>query len=246
MTFSLALGGGGAKGLAHIEFLKAIDELGLKPREIAGTSMGSLIGAFYASGLTANEIEAIARTMNKRKIMSLTDFTFNNKGLIKGKKIMDWIREQLGDVEFKDLEIPLKVAVTNLSSGKVEIIDKGRVVDAIRRSISIPGIFEPISKNDSIYVDGGVLDQVPYDCLKGNVVAIDVTSKARVPDSINAYENLMYSFYVMRRHLGHKKAPSRLFELSLPKVGLLDFHKYDEVKKAVRKDVDDFRKYLSK
>ena len=129
----------------------------------------------------------------------------------------------------------------------MEVITSGKVVDAVRASLSIPGIFEPVNKKNDILVDGGVLNQVPFDCLKGKVVGIDVTSKAKVPEKINAYENLMYSFYTMRKHMDdNKKKPEIYIQLSLSSIGLLDFQKYAQVKKEVSKEVNKFRKDLKK
>ncbi len=247
MGFSLALGGGGAKGLAHIGVLKVLEELNVSPETISGSSIGSVIGALYASGKTAKDIEIIAENITKRSIVSFTDFTFNNKGLIKGKKIVDWLEQQIGNKTFDELDIPLKVAVTNLTKGNVEFIESGSVINAVRASIAIPGIFEPVIINDDLYVDGGVLDQVPYDHLSGVVIAVDVTAKAEVPKKITAYENLIYSFYVMRKHLDKdKRKPDILLELSLPEIGIFDFHKYSEVRRSIRKDMNEFRRQLEK
>ena len=155
-----ALGGGGARGLSHVGVLKVLEEHGLFPDVIAGTSIGALVGALYASGLKAAEIEK-ALHLDLRRLASLADVTLSLSGLVRGKRVADLLRSVLGDLTFSDLKTPFACMATDIISGEEITLQSGPVVRAVRASISVPGIFTPVKVGSRYLVDGGLVNMVP-------------------------------------------------------------------------------------
>lgn len=170
--FSLALGGGAARGLAHIGVIQRLEELGQTPRAISGTSIGAVIGAFYAAGYTSTEMRQIAL---ETKILKLVDLDLKN-GLLKGTKIMKYLEKYLGEKTFEELNIPLTIIATDIDTGEKVIFREGRVIDAIRGSIGIPGLFRPFRYHGMHLVDGGIMENLPVSVLdpKLPVIAVSV------------------------------------------------------------------------
>ncbi len=177
----IALSGGGARGLAHIGVLKVLEKAGIKPDFIAGTSMGGVIAAAYAFGQTPAQMEEEA--LKLRKLSSvlglLADPSLPWKGLVEGKKIRDYFHEHIGDATFDEARIPLALVAVDLKSGREVVMREGRVVDALRATISVPGIFTPYAYDDKILVDGGILNNLPADVVRKMgaevVIAVDVS-----------------------------------------------------------------------
>ncbi len=159
----LALGGGSAKGLAHIGVLKVIDDYKIPISFIAGTSIGSIIGALYASNPNAKKIE---QDVLKTEWKKLVDWTIPTSGFIKGNKIEDYMRIKLNNKRFKDLKIPLYVTACDLENDQEVIFHRGDVAKAVRASISLPGIFLPVKNKRKFLVDGGLSDPLPTKILK--------------------------------------------------------------------------------
>lgn len=158
IKIGLALGGGSARGFAHIGVLKVFEEAGIKIDYVAGTSMGALIGAFYASGMKLKMMERLVRAVGRRNWM---DLSFSKMGFISGRKIEQIIYLLTRRNTFEDLKIPLAVVAVDLYSGEKVIFREGLVCTAVRASISIPGYFVPVELGDKLLVDGAVLDRVP-------------------------------------------------------------------------------------
>jgi len=252
----LALGSGGAKGLAHIAFLKVLDELEIKPSIISGSSIGAMIGALYACGYSGKEIEKIYSDFDMNKIRKLLDVSFRRKhGIMKGDKISLWLKDLIRCVDFKDLNIPLKIVAADYWSHEEVIFTKGDIIDAVRSSISIPGIFEPTVINDRVLVDGGVLNPVPFDIIKDDcnlLIAIDVLDTKKIknihPDRPNLFECIYSTFEMMQNSIENNKlrsvVPDLHVKLSLRNISILDFHKKDEIFSQVSDDVIRFKKEL--
>jgi NTE family protein len=175
----LALGGGGARGLAHIGVLEVLQEAEIPIDMIAGTSVGAAIGAIYAQGKDATLIENLAMGFNWRRMFSLVDLAFPRNGLIQGKKIADLLQLVMGGrIEFSDLKIPLVCVATDLSRCEEVVIDEGSVIDAVRASFSIPGIFTVFKHKGRYLVDGSLVNPVPVNVLKSKgmdfVIAVNV------------------------------------------------------------------------
>lgn len=161
----LALGGGGAKGFAHIGVLRALEELEIKIDIVSGTSIGAVIGALHCSGLNSFEIELLIKQSPWKKFI---DFNFPKKGFVKGDKFENYLRYILDSKTFSDLKKPFFVTSTDILNSQEVIFNKGDLVKAVRASISIPGIFNPVGLNNRVLVDGGVLDNLPFKLLKEN------------------------------------------------------------------------------
>lgn len=157
---ALVLSSGGARGLAHIGAIEELERRGYCITSIAGCSMGALIGAMYAAGKLA-EVKEWMMQLDKKKILSLVDFSFSLNHLVKGEKVMDALKEIVPDVNIEDLPIPYAAVATDWNSGKEVVFKKGSLYEAVRSSISIPLFFNPVRKGEMLLVDGGLVNGLP-------------------------------------------------------------------------------------
>ena len=162
----LALSSGGARGIAHIGILSILERERIPIDMIAGTSMGAIIGAFYTSGKTSQEIGEAIFKINRRRMYSFFDFAFSSQGIIRGKKVSGWLTSVIGDLTFDDLKIPFACVAADIVTGERIVINKGSVVDAVRASISIPILYMPFHFQGRYLVDGGLVDPVPVDVVR--------------------------------------------------------------------------------
>ena len=174
-TLGLALGAGGSRGVAHVGFLKALEEADIRPDYICGCSMGSVVGAAYASGMTAEEIWAVIGELRMLDILSPSK---QRGGWFGTKKMRQQLLKHIGDIPFEELKIPFRcVAVDMLTQTLVEF-SEGSVLDAVVASSSIPAVFHPLDKDGMRLIDGGILERVPVQQVKRMgadvVVAVDV------------------------------------------------------------------------
>ena len=177
---SLVLGSGGARGLAHIGVIHWLEENGYEIRSISGSSMGALIGGVYAVG-KLHEFEQWVLAITKRDMFTLLDLSFQKSGFIKGDRIIDTIRDIVGDALIEELPVTFTAVATDLDAGKEVWIEKGPLFDAIRASISIPLFFTPFKDKGRLLVDGGVLNPVPiaptFGDLSDTTIAVNVSGK---------------------------------------------------------------------
>jgi NTE family protein len=184
-TIGLALGGGGARGLAHIGVLKVLEREALPIACVAGTSMGGIIGAAVAAGVPAADMEAEAlKVRRRREQVKLVDPKFYGTGLLKGSRIYKYMATLFGEtLSFSDLRLPLALIAVDLISGNEVVLREGNVIDALRATISVPGVFNPVQYAGFRLVDGGVLNNVPVDVARTLgaevVIAVDVLSDYR-------------------------------------------------------------------
>lgn len=157
---ALALGGGAARGWAHIGVLRALDEEGIEVGMIAGTSIGALVGGCYLAG-KLDELETFARSLTMRRIASLLDLTIGGGGLLGGMRLTKRMQEHLQGLNIEDLPRPFVAVASELNSGHEVWIDGGDLVTALRASYALPGIFEPVFCNNRILVDGALVNPVP-------------------------------------------------------------------------------------
>jgi len=175
----LVLGGGAALGLAHIGVIRALEKEDISIDIVAGSSMGALIGSLWVQGRNAAAIETLAKQFSKQSnLWKLLDLVFPISGFIGGRAIKIWLKKQLGNTTFHEADIPLKVVSYDLVRREELVIDKGYIVDAVRKSISIPGIIEPIKEGAKVIIDGGVLNPLPTNVLTGlgikKIIAVNV------------------------------------------------------------------------
>jgi NTE family protein len=157
---SLALGSGGARGMAHIGVIRWLDEHDYQIRVIAGSSIGALIGGIYAAG----ELDTYTKwvtALRKSDVLRLLDFAYNRAGLFSGDRLMKKLKDMLGDAQIEDLPVSFTAVTTDLDNGREVWINKGPLFDAIRASIAIPSVFTPVKYHGRILVDGGVLNPIP-------------------------------------------------------------------------------------
>ena len=191
VSVGLVLGGGAAFGLAHIGVIKVLEEEGIAVDVIVGSSMGALIGGLWAVGYRAADLEKMALEFKKRSnLIKLIDLVFPLSGLISGKAVMTWLYSKYGKRTFRDTKIPLKVVAYDLLHRQDVIIEEGSLVEAIRKSISIPGVFQPIITKDQMIIDGGVMNPLPTNVLvKSDVKRIIAVNVLQTPeDVIKGYE----------------------------------------------------------
>jgi NTE family protein len=156
----LALGGGVARGFAHIGVLRALDKFGIRPDLIAGTSIGAVVGAAYLAG-KLDVMEAWARALNRFRMLSYLDFRINAGGMINGKRLMATLEEHLGGLNFEDLDRPFVAIATDLGTGHEVWLKHGPLVPALRASFSLPGVFPPVLSGHRWLIDGALVNPVP-------------------------------------------------------------------------------------
>jgi NTE family protein len=162
----LALGGGAARGLAHIGVLKVLETEAIPVHGIAGTSIGAFIGALYAAGVPVQRMEKVARELDWRKMARLLNPAIPTSGLVDGRKLEDFMVELLPVHTFEALRLPLAVTATDIETGEALVIRKGDLVEALRAALAFPGIFAPVRFGGRFLVDGGLCNPVPVDVVR--------------------------------------------------------------------------------
>ena len=253
----LALGGGGAKGLCHIEFIKVLDELKVKPAVISGTSIGAIVGAFYAAGISGVQMESILKKIKLKDLGKMVDFSIlNQSGLIKGKGIEDFFYKYIPVSRFDELQIPLKIVATDFWNRSQVVFDSGELIPAVRASMSVPGIFKPVRIKNRTLIDGGAVNPVPYDIIRNEcdiLIAIDV-SGTKTPQKSSTmptiFESVMGTFEIMEATIVKNKpikaAPDIYVKPILKNIQILDFHRSKEIIQSVKEDADYLGKELQK
>ncbi|MBL7066738.1 MAG: patatin-like phospholipase family protein [Candidatus Marinimicrobia bacterium] len=157
----LVLGSGSAKGLSHIGVLKLLEEMNIKIDYIAGSSIGAMIGGAYAAGISIKEIEDIALKTDLASSVKYFLPTISKSGLISGVKVKEFLKNVVGDIDIEDLKMPFVATATDIFTGQEIVFNKGNLVEAMRASISVPVIFQPVIHNNQILVDGGLVNPLP-------------------------------------------------------------------------------------
>ena len=267
----LALGGGGAKGLAHIQMLEALDELGIRPHRIAGTSIGAIIGGLYAAGLSGKDIRAQVEQFfvdekdaqeklfvlpKSLRWLDFIDPALAAGGLLSSNDFIDFLGEALPVHRFRDLKIPLKVVAAELLTGKTVVLESGKLLPALQASIAIPGVFPPVQLHGRDLVDGGVANPLPYDLLPDCdiVIAVDVSGNRELEDGeeLSFMGVLMQSFHTMSNNLVTEKLrrqrPQIYVRPNIRNVRVLEFYKarqvFEQSLPAKRQLVHDMKKAL--
>jgi NTE family protein len=252
-TIGLALGGGGAKGFAHVGVLRALEQLDIKADLVVGTSMGGIIGAMYAAGLSVDRIETRLRATGLTVLASREK---SHLGLLGRDKVVRWLREVVDDVTFEQLARKLAVVAVDLESEAEVILDSGPVVDALLATSAFPGVFAPVRYGGRYLIDGGALNNVPFDVARhlgaDKVIACSVSfhrhslfqNEALLgkPESFvrqlasrggvaNIWAVVERTLTIMQdEHLNRKLAecpPDVLLCPEVGHVGLFDVHQYD-------------------
>jgi len=206
VKIGLALGGGAAKGFAHIGVIKMLEANGFKPDVVAGTSAGSVVGAMYASGMDPFQLQEKAVALDET---SIRDVRLFSGGLVQGLALQDFVNEQVGKRPIERMRKPFAAVATRLETGERTVFVRGNTGQAVRASSSVPGVFEPVTIGNYQYVDGGVVSPVPVDAARelgaDFVIAVDISSKARGrrPDGMLGIVN--QSIAIMGQRLGEQE-----------------------------------------
>lgn len=194
----LALGSGGARGFAHLGVLKVLEENNISIDYIAGSSMGALVASFYGMGHNIDHLIKLSLAFRRKFYM---DFTVPKMGFISGNRIKEFIKLFTHGKNLEDLKIPVAVIATDLVKGEEVIFSSGSIADAVRASISIPGIFVPVKMNGKILVDGGVIDRVPATIVREMgadiIIGVDVTFSKKETEIANIYDVIMKSIDIL-------------------------------------------------
>jgi NTE family protein len=179
---ALVLGSGGARGTAHIGVIRELEKQGYEISSISGTSMGALVGGVYAAG-KLDEYEEWLTSLGKMDVFNLVDFTLSTSGIIKADRVLNELQKIIPDQKIEDLPIKYAAVATDIKKKEEVVITKGSLYDAIRASISIPMVITPLQKNDTLFVDGGVLNPLPVNRVyrQENDLLIAVDVNAQIP-----------------------------------------------------------------
>jgi NTE family protein len=263
----LALGGGGARGLAHIHVLETLDELGIKPYAISGTSIGAVMGALYASGMPGTEIRELIDQLLTKKIerfsdvftrhdlinwVGLIDPVFQKGALLKGERFVRFLAESMNCTTFEDLQIPLRISTTDFSKGTEEVYRSGDLLSAVRASMAIPGIFSPVERDGKMLVDGGLINPLPYNLLRQEcdlIIAVDVSGSLDGPlKKPDFFDAMLGSFRIVQSSLIaeqlRREPPAIYLRPELYGVRMLEFNKADEIFEQSEPIRDELRRKL--
>lgn len=269
LRMGLALGGGGAVGLAHIPVLEVLDEFNLRPHAIAGASIGAIIGALYASGKSAAEIKRIVRDVVSRdktsswkgrffdrrllKWVRFIDPELGEGGLVGGDAFIAFLRDTLHVDTFEALPIPLRVVTTDYWDKTSRVFDAGDLMKPIQASMAIPGLFSPVRIGGRTFVDGALTNPVPYDEVPATcdfVVAVDVIGDASPRDDVSFMDAIhMAGRILLRRQMELKldrARPDIYIDTHIHDVNVLDFFKFEAIYEQGLVAADSLRSALAR
>jgi NTE family protein len=198
----LALGSGAARGFAHIGVIQVLEEQGIRPDLVVGTSAGSLVAAMYASGKSGVEMGSLAQSMDES---GLTDWSFPGRGLIRGEALARYVSKQTGGLTIEQMKLPLGIVATDLSDGQPILFQRGDAGVAVRASSAVPAVFQPVKINNREYVDGGLVSPVPVRFARQMgaelVIAVDISSPPDGNATGDALRMLLQTFAIMSRSI---------------------------------------------
>ena len=244
---ALVLGGGGARGIAHIGAIEELECQGFEVSAVAGTSMGALVGGVYASGYLEPFKEWMC-ALDRYKVFGLVDFTLSPEGLVKGDRVMRAMQELVPDVLIEQMPVPFAAVAADLVTGREVVLDRGGLYEAIRASISIPSVFRPVHRDGMVLVDGGMVNPVPYDRVRRSegdlLVAVDVCAPfggdpaIRARMSLNHYKVLVTSSQIMQQRIALLQRrlcpPDILVEMPADRFSMFEFYRSAEIVEAGR------------
>lgn len=227
LRIGLALGGGAAKGFAHIGVIKMLEAQGIKPDVVSGTSAGSVVGVLYASGLDAFALQERSFALDETQIRDVSLFS---GGLVKGEKLQNYVNDLLQHRPLEKLGKPFAAVSAELETGRRVVFVRGNSGQAVRASSSIPGLFEPVAISGKRYVDGGVVSPVPVDAARelgaDFVIAVDISKKASDGEAKNMLGIVNQSIAIMGQKLGEQEL-ARADVVIRPKVGKIGATDFD-------------------
>ncbi len=227
---ALVLGGGAARGFAHVGVIRALEQEKIPIDMIVGTSVGSLIGAIYANDRNSFDLEWTAFTLGKDDLFDYGIFSaITGMGLAKGDKLEEFVRTKVPTANIEDLKIPFAAVATDLNRGARVVLDKGPVAKAVRASSAIPGVFNPVEYQGKLLVDGGVMDNIPISVARGKgadiVIAVDISENVVNFNITNIVDVVLQAVNIMfdENTKNKKKDADVLVTPAVGDVGMLDF-----------------------
>lgn len=203
---ALVLGSGGARGYAHIGVIQVLEQQGIHPDFIVGTSAGSIVGSIYASGKTADELRDIALNM---KANDVRDVKLDMKGFFDGKKVENYVNQQVNNTPLELLKTPMYVVATELKEGKKVVFNYGNTGQAVRASVSIPSMFVPTKIGKDEYVDGGLVSPVPVNVARelgaDIIIAVDILAQPVNTETSNVWGLFNQNINIMQNHLAREE-----------------------------------------
>jgi len=200
----LALGGGAARGFAHVGVIQVLEEAGIRPSLVSGTSAGSLVAALYASGKTGAQLQTIAETMEEATIADWTLQVFT-RGALRGEALAKYVNLQVGQKPIESLPMPLGIVATDLNSGNDIVFQRGDTGTAVRASSAVPAIFQPVKIGNHEYVDGGLVSPVPVRAARKMgaelVIAVDISSPPESASAAGTIDILLQTFTIMGKSI---------------------------------------------
>jgi NTE family protein len=269
-TIALALGGGGARGLAHILMLEALDEMGIKPTLIVGTSIGAIFGAAYASGLSARLIRAHTEEVLSQRlgvaqyllaaraepVLKLLNFLPIRSSLLSPSMLLEQVLPSKIAKDFADLAIPFKAVATDFYAQEQVVMDTGDLRSAVAASIALPALFSGVEREGHLLMDGGLVNPLPFDLLEGAAdltVAIDVTGASRGPGKRlqpSALAALVSSSQILQRSIVREKLkaaqPDVYIDVDVDKFNVLEFYRFKEVLAAAQPAKEQLQRQLQR
>ena len=265
----LALGGGGARGIAHILMLEVFDELGIKPSYIVGTSIGAIYGAAYAAGLSAEHIRAHTEEILSQRldlirqlvgaraqpISRLFNFLPVRAGMLDAVAVLDVVLPARMPTEFAELPIPLAVVATDFHAQDAVLLASGKLKPAVAASMALPALFAPVTVDGRSLIDGGLVNPLPFDLLPGDSelsVAIDVSGGAReqVNGDPSALDALFASTQILQRSIVREKLksvqPDIYIDSTVDHFHMVDFLKFREILKSAAPAKDALKRQLGR
>jgi NTE family protein len=242
----LALSSGGARGFAHLGVLKVLKEEGIPVDCVAGSSMGSIMAVLLANGLDLDMCEKLACSLKRKYWL---DFTVPRKGFVPGEKVKALIRLLAHHKKLEELQIPTAIVATDLVTGEPVVFTEGPVDQAVRASISIPGIFEPVIRGDQVLVDGGVADRLPVSVVRklgaDFVIAVDVIPRAPQAEIRNIFDVITQTLIIMEKQITGQKRSTADF-LIHPDVGDIQVTSFSRVEECIRRGEEEARAQIDK
>ena len=204
LNLGLALGGGAARGFAHVGVIQVLEEAGIQPDLVVGTSAGSLVAAMYASGKNSTQLRRVAETMEEAEI---TDWMMPilNRGALRGEALARYVNTQVGNRLIEQMKMPLGIVATDLHSGEPVLFRRGNTGSAVRASSAVPAVFQPVKIGTREYVDGGLVSPVPVrqarDMGANVVIAVDISTDPEGSPASDTFQILMQTFNIMGKSL---------------------------------------------
>ena len=249
MKTGLALSGGAVRGIAHIGVLKYLEENNIEIDLVAGTSAGSLVGALYAAGKSASEIEEIVRDIHWKDILKyIYSVSFPKKGLINIEFLKKIIDRHLGNPSFDQLKKPLIIVAVDLLKNRAIFLDSGDVTSAVMASSAIPGIFTPVERDGLILVDGGVLQNVPTAPLAqagvDNIIAVNLNAHSLPEEPPQSIFDILYRTILIKTRDGEQEDMGRADFALKPAIGHVGLWELDKAEELVELGYEEARKVL--